>query len=106
MSAAKILYENNAVYTCVVLARELMYRGGRLTSTTTARLTQVAQPGQVAYARPNTHVYTEKLTKSKWRVSGSGLGNPAITFPSAMLRFIIINALSMDVIRLMVSNVN
>jgi len=28
-----------------------------------------------------THVYTEKSTKRKWRVSGSGSGNPAITFP-------------------------
>jgi len=39
MSAAKIPHENNAVYTCVFRARELMYRCERLT---TARLTQVS----------------------------------------------------------------
>jgi len=36
--------------------------------------------------------YTNKPTKNKWRVSGSGLGNPASTSPPANLRFITINA--------------
>ena len=45
-------------------------------------------PGQIAMSgskrrRDQTHVYTEKPTKNKWRVS-SGLGNPAITRARAL----------------------
>ena len=98
---------DNAVQSC---AERNMYRCE--TADVTAQLTCTRPAG----ARPNsderqqsrrdqTHVYTEKPTKNKWRIS-SGQGNPAITLPPAILRFIIINAQRMDVIRLMVSNVN
>jgi len=83
MSAAKILHKNNAVYACVVRERETNVQVWSAdvddhSATNTGTRSQASKR-----THDQTHAYTNKPTKSKCGVPGSGLGNRAITVYTA-----------------------